>query len=194
MIRNNAALALAEIGQAAIPTLIEALKATDKIVSRSAAFSMSRIDKLPKAAILALKTALKDREISVRVSASVVLALGDPATRPKTKLNLIDGAKNEDEFTRVFASYSLKKIRGIDALAIEKRVKSLVQQLRHQQADKRYQAAAVLGEMGKSATRAVPDLIVALKDKDEKVRSSAYQALKQVRSPEAIKALNLGIK
>ena len=193
MIRNNAVLALAEIGQTAIPTLIGALKDTDKIVRRSAAFSMSRIDKLPKAAILALTTALKDREISVRVSASVVLALVDPSTRPKTMPILIGGAKSEDEFTRVFASYSLKKIRELDVLAIEKRVKSLIQQLRHQQAARRYQAATALGEMGKSATRAVPNLIVALKDKDEKVRSSAYQALKQVGSPEAIRALNLGM-
>ncbi|HIA69512.1 TPA: HEAT repeat domain-containing protein [Candidatus Poribacteria bacterium] len=190
MICSNAAMALSEIGKAAIPVLIDALSDTNKTVRRTAAFSLGRIGKLPKEAVHVLKVTLNDNDISVRVSAAAALARIDPSSRIKTMLILTEALNSKDEFTRGFANYSLKKIRELDALAIEKRVKFLIQQLRDNDAAIRYKAIVTLGKMKQAAAGTVSDLIKMLDDSDKRVSSSVLEALKQIGNPEAIKAVN----
>ena len=119
-------MALSGIGKAAIPVLVSALTDTNKIVRRTAAFSLSRIDKLPKETLLALTVTLNDSDVSVRVSAAAALAKVDPSSRKKTVLILTEALNSKDEFARGFANYSLKKIRELDALFIEEKVKTLI--------------------------------------------------------------------
>lgn len=79
---------------------------------RTAAFSLSRIDKLSKETVRTLAAVLNDNDISVRVSAATALAKVDPASRKKTVLILTEALNSKDEFTRGFANYSLKKNQG----------------------------------------------------------------------------------
>ena len=53
----------------------------------------------------------------------------------------------------------------------------------------RRRAALVLVKIGPEAKAAVPALIDALKDKDKDVRSNAAEALGEINTPEARKAL-----
>ena len=83
------------------------------------------------------------------------------------------------------------------------RIKRLVRQLQTaKEPEDRYAAAVALGEMGEEARPAVPALITALHDdgrhvtatmlifpREHYVRNAAYQALKQIRGPEAVDAL-----
>ena len=171
--------------------MIAALSDTNKIVRRTAAFSLSRIDKLPKETLLALTATLDDNDVSVRVSAAAALAKVDPSSRKKTMLILTEALNSKDEFTRGFANYSLKKIRELDALAIEKKVKTLILQLHNKDATIRYKAIVALGKMGQAASGAVKDLIKLLGDSDKRVSSSTFAVLKRIDSLEAVKAINL---
>ena len=59
-------------------------------------------------------------------------------------------------------------------------VPALVQSLQHPDAEKRAQAANVLGRIGPDAQAAVPDLVRALYDPDLEVRKAATRALGQI--------------
>ena len=83
------------------------------------------------------------------------------------------------------------------------RIQRLVRQLQTaKDAEDRYEAARELGEMGEQARPAVPALVAALHDegryvtatmmifpREHYVRNAAYQALKEIRGPEALDAL-----
>ncbi len=193
IMRNNTALALAEIGSAAVPTLVEALTDKDKLVRRSAVFSLSRISQLPLTAIQALKVRLNDPEESVRLSAAVVLALVDPLNRKLTLPIIKQSCTSKDEFTSHFATYSLKRIQKQDAL-IAQQVDISIQKLQHQHADYRYQGAITLAqigpEIGTLTENVVAVLITKMKDKDQKVRSAVRKALKEIGTSKALKVLD----
>ena len=180
IVRNNTILALAEIGLASVPFLIDALSDKDRLVRRSAAFSLSRIGQLSPTAIEALKEKLKDPEDSVKLSVAVVLAVIDPMSQNLTLPIIEKSCFSKDKFTSDFAVYSLKRIQQQNRL-IKKQVDILIQKLQHQEASQRYNAVITLAQIGPriglSTEHVVSVLSNKIDDEDQKVRIAIKKAL-----------------
>ncbi len=72
---------------------------------------------------------------------------------------------------------------------MKQKVEELIQAFQDDDWEVRRNAAYALGEIGPEAKGAVPALIQAFQDDDWEVRNSAAYALRQIRTPEALKAV-----
>ena len=98
--------AMADIGSAAVPTLIDFLKDKDQHVRHDAAFALARTGPEARAAIPTLLELLKDQEHYVRSAAAV--ALGGIGPEAKTVIPaLVQVLKDENAFVRQYAASSL---------------------------------------------------------------------------------------
>jgi HEAT repeat protein len=113
-VRFSAALALGQIGPAAVPALIEALKDEDKNIRSSVALAMGMISPKAKAAVPALIEALKDEDKEVRFSAA--LALESIRSEAKAAVPaLIETLKDEDKEVREQTAGALEEINTPEA-------------------------------------------------------------------------------
>jgi HEAT repeat protein len=74
-------------------------------------------------------------------------------------------------------------------------VQTLTKTLREEKdPNMRFYAAQSLGQFGREAQPAVPDLVTSLKDESPMVRMGAAYALGEIRSPDAVPALQEAAK
>lgn len=168
-VRSTARVSLSEIGQPAIPVLIDALKDKDKRVRSDSAHALGRIGQI---AVPALIEALKEEDAEFRKLAAFALSwMG--AEAKKAVPVLIELLGNKDEKVRWHA---IRSLGGIGPVA-KGVVSALMKALRDENSEVRAIAASALGEIGPEAKAAVPALIDALRDPADSVRRSSAEAL-----------------
>ncbi|MEA3470343.1 MAG: HEAT repeat domain-containing protein, partial [Thermodesulfobacteriota bacterium] len=207
--RRLAAHALGTIGDArSIEPLIAALKDEDWKVVKGSALSLGKIG--VKSALEPLVALLEEKDPNIREGAAEALGtIGDKRAVPP----LIDALADESSFVRRKAADSL------GALGDESSIESLNNALKDNNGDVRKEAAKALAKMDweppvadqddritylvsnerwdeviKMGTPAVSQLIDALNDEDENIRSKSAWTLGKINDPEAIEALIKALK
>ncbi|MDB9514971.1 HEAT repeat domain-containing protein [Kamptonema animale CS-326] len=178
---NAAIEKLGQIGEPAIPALIQALGDNNLLVSRSADEVLWNIG---TPAIPALVQALKDSDVKIRRRAVDVLArittpfsyLKNPSEAKTVVSALITLLKNSNIEVRWSAAFTLGMIDA-EAKTV---VPVLIPLLKDSEGKVRWSAASALGNFGTEAKAAVPGLIAILKDSNANVRSSAASALANI--------------
>ena len=164
--RQNIAFALAQIGKPAVPALIEALREAEGWIRQSAAFALGRIG--DTTAVPALKAALSDVNPDVRTHvASALGRIGDPTVVPVLRAALSD--VNPD--VRTHATSALELIG-------ESPVATSIEALRHKDWRVPQGTPSRLEQIGD--TIEVPLLKEILSDPNWRVRPSTTEALRQI--------------
>jgi HEAT repeat protein len=171
---TEAAFELAEIGDPAVPLLIEALSDESWQVRLSAAVALGEIG--DPTAIPALIAALSDENWEVRANATVALGKMDQVAVPA----LVAALKDQDVQVRRNAIKALGDI-GDPAAA-----PGLIGVLGDEDWEVRAGAAVALGGMGSTV---VPDLIEVLQYENECAEDMAIWALELIGTPEALLAI-----
>lgn len=171
---TEAAFELAEIGESAVPLLIEALSDEDWQLRLNAVVALDQIG--DPTATPALITALSDENWEVRANSTIALGNMGGVAVPA----LIAALEHKDIRVRRNATKALGNIG--DTMAVP----GLIGVLSDEDWEVRAGAAMVLGKMG---TAAVPALTVALKDEAEYVDAMATLALRLIGTPEALEAI-----
>jgi 3-methyladenine DNA glycosylase AlkC len=174
-VRRSAALALGEMGPAAVdavPALIRALEDENVFVRRDAADALGDIGPGAVEAVPALIQALGDENDYVRMAARYALRNIGPEAVPV----LIEALGDENSKVRLCAADALGAI-GPEA---KEAVPALIQALGDEEVYVRGAAAVALGVIGPEAKEAVPALIRALEDENVFVRRDAAGALTNI--------------
>ena len=177
----DAAYALGAIGGPAVPALIEALQAESEDIRRHAAYAVGAIG---APAVPALIEALCDASWWVRANAAQTLGyIGQPAKEAVPALShaLRDGS----EWVRRYAAEAL----GTIGQPAKETVLGLIELLGDAHDWIRNNAVYALAKMGPAAKAAVPALTATLNDKNRYVCFHAIVALKQIATLEAKDAL-----
>src|SRR5215203_3207166 len=213
-VRESAAHALEQIGapgaRPAVATLLGLMSNdTAPHVRRRAALALGRIDPTAEEVITgAARTLRDDQDISVRVSAAVLLmASGRSAGRVSGALSA--ALSDDSHAVRLYSAAALAKTpdghtafpRLLDVLQDEDAVlraeavgllveagrgreevmPALVRALTDSNAEVRGAAADALGSLGKPARTVLPALWPLLRDPDETVRDRAVRAVRAIR-------------
>ena len=177
---KEAADALGEIGDAAVPGLLQALRHTDWKTRKFAAHAFGETDAITEAgkAVSALSATLRDDHPEVRDRAAWALGeLEEPAAVPALVRALGDG----DARVRAKAAWALGEIEDPSAIP------GLLTALKDTDTELRSKAAWALGEI--EDARAVQGLVQALKDSHWEVRKMAAWALGEIEDISAIEPL-----
>lgn len=177
---KEAADTLAEIGDAAIPGLVQALKNADWRVRKFAALGLGEVDtKFDRPEMTA---ALSDtlRDIYADVRAQSAWALGE-IEDDRAVGALVNALGDAEVRVRKQAAWALGEIESPAA------VKGLVAALKDTAIEVRRQAAWALGEIEDAS--AISGLVAALADADADVRKQAAWALGEIEDVLAVKAL-----
>jgi HEAT repeat protein len=178
--KGEAIMAVGMIGRQAReaePALIEALKDQDEDVRWLAAQQLGSIDP-GEGAVQPLCDVLKSEQEETRVRASAAYSLGRIRADVRASVPALSEAlHSEDTLLGVNAAGSLVKI---DPSLNEKSMKALMRGMKDSRSYVRNSAIRALGQMGKDAGEAVPELARALKDGDKLCRLAAAQALERV--------------
>jgi HEAT repeat protein len=168
-VANEAAAALARIGRAGVPHLIEGLKDERAVVRQRAAAALAVIGPEGRSAAPALLDALKDKRPKVRAVAAHALGevRGDPRQVAPALCKALGDASAE---VRQKAMLALANLGG-DA------VPTLREALKGDDPKLRRDAALALAAMGIAAREAAGDLGLLVKDRDPQVRAAGAQAL-----------------
>ena len=201
-VRNDAVLALGQLGKAAVPHLTLALQEQDPHVRQAAALFLGRIGPEAAPAVPGLALALQDKEASVRVAAVIALSHIGPRAGAAVPA-LIQSLEDPDPSVRSYASTSLSEIRSPNVWALVKLInqgdlnirkaatKALVENYRalrltaatfrkmaqSEDAASRELALETLGILRADDDATISTLSTALKDADPKVRLAAAKAL-----------------
>ncbi|CAO3563834.1 unnamed protein product [Mortierella alpina] len=160
------------LSEAAIQSLIGALKEENADVRSSAASALRKQSTLSEAAIQSLIGALKHENADVRSSAAS--ALGKQSTLSEAAIQFLVVAL-KDENANV--SFSAASTLGKQSTLSEAAIQSLIGTLKHENVYVRSSAASALGKQSTLSEAAIQFLIVALKDENANVRYSAVSAL-----------------
>lgn len=180
MVRQNAAFALAQFAESAIPSLKKALVDNDSLVKRDAASVVGQMEDGDKARELLneLLPLCRDNNSEVRRAALNVLVRivdrSDKAAIPSLKWALED----RDIDNKRNAALALSNIGGEEtAVALP----VLLETAKNGDADLRRQALMALRNLGPAAASAVPELVRYLnEDPDPKMRENAAIALQGI--------------
>jgi HEAT repeat protein len=179
-----AGLALARLGPAArlaVGQLITALK-SDKEDGR---FSRAVLERLGSSVVPDLEAALKESDPAVRRGAAEVLGLMGPRAAAAVPA-LVKVLEDRDPGTAIAAAQALARLDPAKAATA---VAMLARLFKDKDEKLAGSVALVLADFGPDARPAVPEVLAALKAKDEKlVRRSAF-VLGRLRLPEAVSAL-----
>ncbi len=187
-VRKHAIRTLGKMGPAAkeaIPLLIGILKGKNAIYYGDFEYAISSLAEIGEPAVPALIDALRYDEIwpdsrhSIAWMAARALAdIGDPAVPALTKALTVG-------YTRYSAANALFMMGEPARDAIP----ALIQALNQDSSPRvRRKAARALGRIGEPVEDVVPVLIQALQDEAEDVRFYAVYALREIGTPEAMKA------
>ncbi len=164
----HAAEALANIGEPAVPALIEALEAKDAATRRGAAMALGKTGARAKPALPGLVRRLTDKEKLARIEAAMALSTIDAAAGAQHAVPLLG---DEDYAVRHAAATAL----GACGPAAKGAIPALAKALRDERLEVRRAAFEALGKIGPAAADA---LIAALGDKgDAWARKHAARAL-----------------
>jgi HEAT repeat protein len=171
--------ALEKLGPAAVPVLQKALQHRDKFVRQNAITALGNMSAGAAPALPAVRAALQDSELDVRMAAGEALTKLDPAT-PLDALvtELSKQLEGKDEQDCQKALTALGKL-GPSAKAS---VPTLIKVVKSGTPPQRKEAVEALGKIGPAARDAVPALIDALKDKETDKKLSADSALPFLRA------------
>ncbi len=179
-VRDNAAEKLVEIGEPAVPALIDALKNENNLVRGGAAEALGCI--CDASAVPELIETLKDEDKLVREVAAWALGIiGDASAVPL----LIEALKDDDWNVREAAAEALG---GIDNGPF---VPALIEALKEEDANVRGGLRLALKMIG---TPAIPALIEALNDVDMAVRYDAAEILGNLGDGSGITVLIGGLQ
>lgn len=202
-IRSSAISVLGQIGQKAVPTLIDALEDQNPDVRTRAVITLGNIGPEAKAAVPALTSALKDQDVRHRAAYALgqIGPAAEPAIPPLIKALKFEFVGYENEKPVAFAlaqigspavpelikALKTKEGSASAAYALGKigpeTVPELINALKHKES----QAPAIfaLWKIGPEATAAVPELLDALQSTDAVVRGLAAYTLGEIApSPE----------
>jgi HEAT repeat protein len=169
-VANEAAATLAQIGPAAVPELIKALRSQNPTLRQRAAWSLARFGPDGKAAVPALIEALKDTRPAVRQLAAI--ALGEIGADAGDATDaLVELIRDPNDKVRQQAVIALGLLTP-DAV-----IPPLCKLLESDEEAVRCDAARVLSMYGREAKAAVPALAAAVKDNKAAVRLAAIRAL-----------------
>lgn len=177
---KEAAEALGEIGDPAVPALLRALGHTDWKTRKFAARAFGEMDVVTALgkAVAALGATLRDDHPEVRDRSAWALGeLEEPSAVPM----LVGALTDSDPAVRSRAVWALGEIEDVAA------VPGLVIALKDGDAQLRSKAAWALGEI--EDARAVPALVQALKDPHWEVRKMSAWALGEIEDASAIEPL-----
>jgi len=188
-VTSGANLAIHRIGQAALPSLIRALKGRDGQKARrfavqilTASSSGGPLWPEMKAVVPALIEAASDDDARLRGRAITALSTIDPDDE-RVVAALIKATRDKDLFVCDQAIRFLGKVRRHR----NRTIPVLIAALKDDRARVRSTAADTLGHIGSGAQNAVPALIEAMKDKDADVRQNAIRALGKItRDPKVL--------
>lgn len=173
---------LLQIGESALPSLIEALKNQDYRIAEGAAIVLGMIGPKAKVAVPALKELLRSKATPEGLRKyEVAWALG--------KIGEIDflirALRGEEPGVSSFdASHG---IRGAGPKAV-KAIPALLEMINGDTAPEQSFASEALGAIGEASHEAIPRLKVLTKSKHNFVRRAAGDALLKIGTPEAIEA------
>jgi HEAT repeat protein len=182
---KEAAEALGEIGDPAVPSLLQALRHSDWKTRKFAAHAFGETDHLIEVgqAVSALATILGDDHPEVRDRAAWALGeLEEPSAVPALARALGD----QDATVREKAAWALGEIEDPSAVA------GLTAALKDHDPKLRRMVVWALGEIEDPA--AIPALLDALKDADEQLRGKAAWALGEVEDARAVPGLVAALK
>jgi len=132
---------------------------------------------------------LQHRKAKVRANAAMAL-FNPPNAAEGAVPDLIQALQDRDKGVRADVARALVQIGTPDAIkAVKDTVSVLIQALQDRDKGVRADATYVLGAIGESAKDAVPALTLAFQDLDPEVRQYAAEALMQIGTPEALKAV-----
>lgn len=174
-LRTEAAHALAQIGPAAVPSLVGVLKDDDPFTRCEAARALARIGPDAAEAVRPLAEALNDDDALIRATAAY--ALGEIGSAAREAVAALIGRLSDTDKVRK------EVIRALGRMG-PAAVPDLVRALKDTPVFVRHGAAYALGLIGPEAGEAVPDLGRLLKDPDAGVRAVAAAALAEI-GPEA---------
>lgn len=173
---------LLQIGEPALPSLIDALKNQDYRIAEGAAIVLGMVGPKAKEAVPDLKGLLRSKSAPQGLrNYEVARALG--------KIGEIDflirALKGEEPGVSAFnASHG---IRGAGPKAV-KAIPALLEMINGDKAPEQSFAAEALGAIGDASYESIPRLKVLTKSKHNFVRSAAGEALLKIGTPEAIEA------
>ncbi|MEQ8820168.1 MAG: HEAT repeat domain-containing protein [Sumerlaeia bacterium] len=192
-----------------VPVILELLKSQQANVREAAVYALGRIgpavSDVPEwKAVDAVKMAVRDSVANVRLQALVALKAvsgslegtvtsatdlirrpgsespNNPTAarrRPENSTSLYELLKGETGTMKRAAAYAMSMI---DPNENGNAVSHLIEALKEPDPKVRAAAARSLGAMGESASRALPALLTLLKDKDDQVRSTVFEAIHKV--------------
>jgi HEAT repeat protein len=164
----------------AVPELVKLLKDADPQLKTGTLFVLAAIGPKADAGVGPAVELLSDADGDVRKTAGYYLGKMGPSAKaalPELKKWLA----SDDEMTRLTGVWAVLRIEpGNDELA-KAAVPLLVKALTHQYAFVRVEAAMSLGDLGRTATSAVPALEAAAGDSHAGVRAAAKGALKKIK-------------
>ena len=183
-VRYRVEEALGEIGPAAMPVLIGALKDKNVHVRKGGSGALRIIGPKAETAVPDLVEILKDVDEDVGSRISAMWALVRISSKAAVPV-LVAALKDENKKIRWNAIQAFEQILPEAKGAVP----DLVEALNDEDRKIRWNAVRIMGEIGPEAKAAVPTLIAALKDKKREVRENAAVALQKINTPEARKAL-----
>lgn len=176
---DGAAQQLAQIGQAALPAVIELLKDRNAPVRARAVRCLALVGaKSSKELLPALLEALKDADPSVRDQAAEALGAVEPKAKEAAPA-LISALKDSNVRVRLTACRSLIALNGAEAYVT---IPVLLAAFKDKDPWTRQHSAVSLGLLGPAANEAVPALTAALQDPVDAVRRAVTDALKQIQA------------
>ncbi|MDP6111830.1 MAG: HEAT repeat domain-containing protein [Planctomycetota bacterium] len=187
---------------------IKKLKSSSPEEREAGAMALGQLHQQKEDSIPALRKALKDKEVKVKIAAATALAaFGEDAAECAPEiLALTDGADNKVKYRAMSALASIKaekelveaatkllkdsdpevKMSALQALydlgaAAAPAVGPLSDACKDQDSNIRLMSAKTIGNIGKDASSAIPALNGLMGDKEPFVRDAAREALSKVR-------------
>lgn len=193
LVRQSAVEVLKRFGagtNGVVPALGQALQDKHYMVRSAAILALSEMN-LTEVAISALVEALQSENEEVRQDAAKYLGQYYWTEAKQVVPILVEALKDENHNVAREAAYSLGKIRPEASEAVPALIEAMLRGYTneaHGQVDIDYELVGVLRDIAGSAEVAVPVLVEALRDEDEKMREEAARALSKI-GPEAKEAV-----
>ncbi|NLF68254.1 MAG: HEAT repeat domain-containing protein [Candidatus Anammoximicrobium sp.] len=209
---------LAEMGEAALPRLCQAL--THDQACYWACLALAELGPQAAAAVPHLKGVLQHREPEVRMQALAALgeigpaaqplvpeivaalkdeaggvryaaafALGRVGTTPEATAALQQALQQDDAFLRMVSAWAIARNHPADRAAVERAVELILQAFKSQDVHLRRAAARIAVDVGVPIDKVAPLLVEALRDRDPEVVGNAIEALSQL-GPKALQHID----